>query len=390
MHHNKLSRPASIPLIGGRNLLAAFSIFIAATGLLLLWAVAVRLYYRVRGPPPKLLRHKCSDGWRLGVHYRAAAARRFAEPVLLCHGLAANHFNFDFEPPFSLAHALAERGFECFSVDWRGSGASRRPPDRFPWANYTVDDHMEKDAPALLELALRETGASQAFWVGHSLGALIGLGAAQSQGALGVRGIVAVGAPAFFNYHRAIQRAVRFGVSLAWPYRLRHELLSAALAPFLGRAVLPFSDVIVYPRHIPPQVQKKLYAHLITSVGRGVLAQFNDWIVHDAFRSADLKIDYREGLRRVRQPLLFIAGSRDRLAPPVAVRAAFELAAASDKTLKIFGRQHGDAQEYGHGDLLFGECAPSEVFPFIATWLASRATPLAARDSAGDLHAGAP
>jgi pimeloyl-ACP methyl ester carboxylesterase len=361
---------------GWGNLLGLLGILAAATVLCALWTGGVRLYYRLRGPRPKLLRQRCSDGWELGVHYRSAARRQFAEPVLLCHGLAANHLNFDFEPPFSLAHALAERGFDCFSVDWRGSGASRRSPGRLRWANYSVDDHIHKDTPALLELALKKTGATQAFWIGHSLGGLIGLGAAQGEGAGQLRGLVTVGAPVFFNYDRMIRQAVRFGLAAAWPFRFRHELLSAALAPFLGRLVLPFSDVIVYPRHIPPEVQRKLYAHLITSVGRGVLAQFHGWIVDNAFRSLDLQVDYREGLKCIRQPLLFIAGSRDRLAPPVAVRGAFELAPSLDKTLKIFGREHGYTQEYGHGDLIFGECAPKEVFPFIADWLACRGTPL--------------
>ncbi len=361
---------------GWANLVALLGILAVATLLVVLWALAVRLYYRVRGPRPMVLRQRCSDGWELGVHYRSAARRRFAEPVLLCHGLAANHLNFDFEPPFSLAHALAEQGFDCFSVDWRGSGASRRSPGRFPWANYSVDDHIAKDAPALVELALKRSGATQAFWVGHSLGALIGLGAAQGGCAEQLRGLVAIGAPAFFKYDRAIKRAVRFGLVFAWPYRFRQELLSAALAPFLGRFVIPFSDVVVYPRHIPPPIQRKLYARLITSVGRGVLSQVHEWIIHNAFCSVDLRLDYREGIKRIGQPVLFLAGSRDRLAPPAVMRSAFELAPSSDKTLKIFGREHGDSQEYGHGDLIFGERAPREVFPFIADWLASRATPV--------------
>src|SRR5215471_16390461 len=132
------------------NLLRALGILAISGALLLLWSRGVRFYYRLRRPPPKLLRQRCSDGWKLGVHYRPAARRCFAEPVLLCHGVAANYLNFDFDPPFSLAHVLAERGFDCFSVDWRGSGASRRSPGRLPWASYSVDDHIRKDAPGVL------------------------------------------------------------------------------------------------------------------------------------------------------------------------------------------------------------------------------------------------
>ncbi len=359
------------------NLVALLGFFAAAAGLFALWVLVVRRYYRVRGAPPVLLKARCSDGWKIGVFYRAAARRRFREPVLLCHGLAANHFNFDFEPPFSLAHALSDWGFDCFSIDLRGARASRQSAWRLP-RNYCVDDHIRFDAPALLDLALGETGAAQAFWLGHSLGGLIGLAAAEGERAGQLRGLVSLGAPLFFNYDRPLKRAVRFGLAAAWPYRFRQELFSIALAPFLGHVVLPFSDVIVYPRHIPARVQRKLYAQLITSVSRGVLAQLWDWIEQNSFRSFNRQVDYREGMRGLGQPTLMIGGSRDRLAPPSSVQWAFELVGGADKTLKIFGREYGDSHEYGHGDLIFGERAPREVFPLIADWLASRATPLRA------------
>ncbi|HYR55712.1 MAG TPA: alpha/beta fold hydrolase [Myxococcaceae bacterium] len=358
------------------NLVALLGFFAAVAALLVLWALVVRRVYRVRGGRPTILRQRCSDGWEIGAHYRPAVHRRFAEPVVLSHGLAANHYNFDFEPPFSLAHLLSDRGFDCLSVDWRGAGVSRRSPGLWPWAQYSVDDHIRLDAPALLELALKKTGATRALWVGHSLGGLIGLAVAQGELAKQLRGLVVIGAPIYFNYDRWLKATARIALSAAWPYRLRHELLSTTLAPFLGRVVLPFSDVIAFPRHIPAAVQKKLYAHLITSVGRGVLAQVYDWIEHNAFRSLDRMVDYRNGIKDLTAPMLLIAGSRDRLAPPANLQWALELARASDKRLRIFGREHGDRQEYGHGDLIFGEQAPREVLPFIADWLSSHATPL--------------
>jgi len=111
------------------------------TGLLLLLAfgaylVAVRTFYRLRSPRPELEWVRTPDGTRLAVHHRRPEVRRFVEPVLLCHGLAANHVNFDFDPPHSLAHVFAAAGFEVFSVDWRGAGASRT---RRPWQRFLFD-----------------------------------------------------------------------------------------------------------------------------------------------------------------------------------------------------------------------------------------------------------
>jgi pimeloyl-ACP methyl ester carboxylesterase len=104
------------------------------------------------------------------------------------------------------------------------------------------------------------------------------------------------------------------------------------------------------------------------------MLQFHDWTTHDAFRSLDRSVDYREGIRRLDLPLLVMAGSQDRLAPPAAAKAQLELAASKDKTLVVFGKENGDREDYGHGDLVFGRGAPEEVYPYILRWLEGRAT----------------
>jgi pimeloyl-ACP methyl ester carboxylesterase len=350
------------------------------------WLWVVWRWYRLRPPRPRLIRVQAADGWSLAIYHRPAARRRFEEPVLLCHGLSANHKNLDFEPPYSLAAHLAEAGFECFSIDLRGTGASTLPPGLRGWSRYTVDDHIRFDAAALVEEALARTGARRAFWVGHSMGGLIGYAAAQ--GALGDRlaGVVSLGSPAFFRYRPWMVLVLRLGHLAGWPLGIRQSIVSVGLAPFLGHLTLPLSDVILNPLHVPPPLQRKVFAQVVSSIGRGVLGQFADWVRNDAFRSVDGRVDYREGLRKLRVPLLAIAGSEDRLAPPDVVREAFLLAGSEDKSLMIFGREFGSAMEYGHGDLVFGTGAPTEVYPTLTEWLGERGNPVdgsAARDGAG-------
>jgi pimeloyl-ACP methyl ester carboxylesterase len=360
---------------------AALALLALAVGNVL-WVLAVRRYYRLRGPAPQLLRARCADGWELAVYARRAAVRRYAEPVLLCHGLAANRFTFDFEPPYSVAHALNEAGFDCFSVEWRGTAGSRRPPPGRRATDFSVDDHILQDGPALLALALKETGARQAFWLGHSLGGLVGYGVAQGPERERLRGLLPLGAPVFFQYRPFLQSLVGLGVRAAWPYRLRQEWTSAGLAPFLGYVALPLSDLMVNPRHIPPRVQRQVYANMMSSMSRRVLLQFHDWIRHDTFRSFDGRVDWRAGIAGLQVPLLVMGGSADKLAPPESLRAQYALAGSlsglEDKTLHIFGRDRGDRMDYGHGDLMFGEGAPLEVYPLIRAWLEAHATPLEA------------
>ncbi|HEX8439984.1 alpha/beta fold hydrolase, partial [Archangium sp.] len=120
-------------------------------GVNVLWVLGVRWWYRLRTTPPERLKVRCQDGWELTVHERRAPHRRFEEPVLLCHGLAANRCTFDFEPPYSLAHYLTEAGFDCFSVEWRGISYSERPPQGRRWPDVTVDELISQDGPAIIE-----------------------------------------------------------------------------------------------------------------------------------------------------------------------------------------------------------------------------------------------
>lgn len=355
------------------------------TGVLLVLAVgaylvAVRTFYRLRSPRPELEWVQTPDGTRLAVHRRRPEVRRFLEPVLLCHGLAANHVNFDFDPPHSLAHVFAAAGFEVFSVDWRGAGASRA---RRPWQRFLfdADDLIAEDGPALLAHALERTGAPRAFWVGHSLGALVGYGVLGGPHGGRIQGICALGAPVFFRYSGWVVRLSRLALGLAWPLAFRQRWLSIALAPFLGRVPLPLTEVLINPKAIPPRVLRKMYCNLVSSMGYRLLRQLDDWSSNDAFRSRDGRVDYRERLRRVTTPALVMGGSQDALATPQAVLGQAQLLASDDKTVMLFGRENGDTLEYGHGDLLFGENAPLEVYPRILRWVSDRASPVPSADS---------
>jgi homoserine acetyltransferase len=113
---------------------------------------------------------------------------------------------------------------------------------------------------------------------------------------------------------------------------------------------------------------------MMSSMSRKVLLQFQDWIEHDAFRSFDRATDWRAGIAHLQLPMLVMGGSADRLATADNIEAQFALATAPDRTLHIFGKDHGDKMDYGHGDLVFGLGAPQEVYPIIREWLEKHAT----------------
>jgi pimeloyl-ACP methyl ester carboxylesterase len=358
------------------GLLTALGIATGSAFVAVAYLRLVRRVYRLTGNRPEKRVARTKDGWEIAVHRRAPAVRRFRQPVLLCHGLATNHLNFDFAEPYSLAHAFADAGFEVYSLDWRGAGDSR-PPRELGRFDFDADDLILQDSPAVLDLVLRETEAEELFWVGHSLGGLVGYAVLGGPEGGRLRGLCAIGAPVYFHYPRWLAVLMRACTLLAWPIAFRQRLLSLACAPFVGHLSLPLSDVLVNPKAIAPKVLRSIYANLIDSMGYRLLRQLDDWTRNDRFCSRDAATDYRARLSAIQRPVLVLGGTRDGLAPPAAIKAQAALLGSADKTVMLFGRENGDQLEYGHGDLLFGRGAPSEVYPRIVSWVAERASRLA-------------
>src|SRR5689334_240377 len=116
--------------------------------------------------PDELYRVPTDDGASIALgRYHPRVARRFAEPVILCHGLGANRFNLDFDERYSVARYLANRGFETWVLELRGRGLAG------PMVEATFDDQAEHDVRAAIR-TVRSTGAERVCWLGHSKGGL--------------------------------------------------------------------------------------------------------------------------------------------------------------------------------------------------------------------------
>src|SRR5687767_13821635 len=88
--------------------LVAGAVVALAIGGTVAWLRLVAWRYRLADARPQRSYATCKDGWQLAIHHRPAPVRRFREPVLLCPGLAASHYYFDFDRPYSVATFLAE------------------------------------------------------------------------------------------------------------------------------------------------------------------------------------------------------------------------------------------------------------------------------------------
>jgi pimeloyl-ACP methyl ester carboxylesterase len=339
------------------------------------WA---HVLFPLAGERAERLTVTCADGWELAVWHRPARAKRYAEPVILCHGLANNHRIFEFQPPLSLAVALSDAGFDTYAVDLRGCGASGRPP-RGRRAQASFDDHVLLDVPAVVQLARARSGGAKALWLGHSMGGLIGLAAADEAMQAQLQGLVTLGSPVFLSLDTRTRVAMRLGLFFGFPRRIHLNVLARLGVPFAGLAPASMMAGMISAANVDPAVRRRALAHMVAPIWHGVLTQFHDWARNDAFRSRDGSVDYRQRIAAMHVPLLTVGGSADRLAPLDVVQRAHALAGSSDKTLLVDGP---DGYPYGHGDLLLGREAPLHMYAKIIAWLEKHASSVAASSAA--------
>ncbi len=345
---------------------------LAALLTLVFFAVAHVLFwswiYRVPPQQDELRFGRTQDGWEVALARRKPRAAPRLPPVLLCHGLAANRANLDFGiDRYSVSLFLANAGFDCFALDLRGHGATRRARKDAP-RRWTFDTYLQQDIPAALDEIRAATGQEQVLWVGHSQGALLGLAAAVAAPSR-LAGVVAMAPPTHFAAQNELRRLLRYSFLATG----RHRWLVRGASPLAGYLHPSFAQFALNTRNVDPRISRQLMANVVEDIAPGVLAQFLKWARTDVFVSEDGKVDYRGGLASARAPALFIAGAQDLLAPPAAVEAGFALW-GGEKELWVAGRSAGLGADYGHSDLIFGRNAQEEIFPRVRDWLLKRSS----------------
>jgi pimeloyl-ACP methyl ester carboxylesterase len=326
-------------------------------------------YFFVPRFPDEIQFGTTSDGWRIAVlRYRPDKPSPHP-PALLVHGIAANRYNLDLTDETSLAKHLQGRGFDVFVVELRGRGVSLRPKLfsglRYDWS---FDDYAERDLPCAADIVMRATGATALHLVGFSTGALAAYAwLSDPHRSVEVASLVSIGGAASFKrlgkvLSGRLIRSFRF---------LRHRWILRVLAPISGYWHPSPLQIIHNPENLDGGIQRRIMVNMIANFSRNELLQYSDWILNDAFRSIDQRRDYRAELSRITVPSLFLAGPRDALCSPDAVKDTHDAIGATDKRFVLCSRAQGMRVNYGHFDLVVGREAKEELFPIVSDWLAS-------------------
>jgi pimeloyl-ACP methyl ester carboxylesterase len=286
-------------------------------------------------------------------------------PVLIVHGIGANHRNLDLAGDRSLARLLTTAGRDVWLVTLRSALATRQSLIRF-------EAMVKYDVPTAARAVRERTGSAVIDYVGFSMGgmllyAALGRTVPESE----VRRAAFVGSPGRIELPLAPLRFLRFLPRWLIP-RLRVRVMSRLIA-FAAEWVpqTPLHHIVYNPRNMPRGVAAMALVNMIEDLPGPLLADFAAWAFADGeLRGAEGRL--LDGLRRVEVPVTFFAGAADGLASPSSVRAAFEAWGAdvpefTGKQLRVVGVAHGSSADYGHGDLAIGVEVGREVFtPLVA------------------------
>lgn len=338
---------------------------------------------------------EAGDGFPLAVeHFRSKAqAPGMSLPIVLCHGFGGNRFNFDLDETHSLARHLADEGFDVWIVELRGHGRSRPGPSprrRRMAKGWNMDDHIEKDVPAMLEAITRLSTRPRVIWVGHSLGGMVAycLLSRYPEYARFFAGLVTIGSPAHVERPKGLPLAPAILLMKmlkrrgAIPVRLIARIMCSSTGRRFGftRLWRHWAN----PENVVQAVVAGTVRHGLENFSPGILHQWLFSMGHKGLVSCD-GFDYFLNLGRVEVPILFITGTADQIAPIPTILTAFERIRSGDKSVRAFGRNgfelkqnslpepRHDSVDYGHEDLLLGEASRSEVFPYITDWLRAHA-----------------
>jgi polyhydroxyalkanoate synthase len=289
-------------------------------------------------------------------------------PVLLVHGLGANHRNNDLHPDYSLARYLESKGRDVWLLTLRSgqptSGAARRAV-RF-------EAMVQHDLPVAIAAVRERAGSESIDYLGFSMGGMLMYAAlGRSVPEAWLRRVVLCGSPGSIGVARPLRKLVR--LLPRWlvpgaPLRLVSRLVAFASEWFRT----PFHGFAANDANVPPGLTRLALVNLVEDIPASLQADFAGFSAVGEARVGGVAT--LAGLARVSVPALFVAGSADNLAPVRSVKRAFDAwsaeQASTPKRFLAFGRSYGHEADYGHGDLAFGAHVASEIFPTIEEFLA--------------------
>lgn len=340
---------------------------------------------------------KTSDGWTLTAHrYKPGMKPDAARlPVVLAHGLTYSAGFWDLEPSVSFARWLSQRGWDVWAVDWRGCGASQKwvfrledaPEALFggalrratggklnptshatldpKYANWTLDDHIDRDLPAFMRLVGKSTGAPRVHWVGHSMGGIIPLCHLSKYPNPGIDRLATVGSQLTMAKGGTVPPFVE-QMLVAREQQLTGGLQPAELA---ARTQESLQNLFFNLNHVSRSVYQALGSDRTDVPSIGLMKQYGVLAREGELWNAGRTASYARAAKNIQVPILMSCGQVDAFAPPPTQKFLYDNVGSTDKTAVVYGRARGFSADSGHDDALVGLTSMQEIYPVIERWL---------------------
>lgn len=310
--------------------------------------------------PDNVVEVRTDDGWVLPLrHYPGEG-----EPVLLVHGMAANHTNWDYRPEVSPVDELLERGYDVWVPSLRGDPDTRAPDAADHPERISFDDHAIRDIPAVLDAVRVATGEEQVLWVGHSMGGMLLYTTLVTQPE-SIRAGVAIASPATFQHPIGNHKAMR---SLGWMAGGKRGRLPMRGLARTFSGFRPFVRQLGNPDLLDKRIMKGMAQHTLNNLPRATAYQARTWLKEGELCLSD-GTPWLAAAPSVDVPLLVLGAPDDHIAGEQDVAHACTL--FPDCEYVLLSEANGFAGDYGHVDPVVGTTAHTDVYPLVFDFLAT-------------------
>ena len=260
--------------------------------------------------------------------YRYADFSGRYPPVILTHGTFSNALICR-----NLAEFLNRAGFDCWIYEWAGHGLSEYGqlyPDAEGFALH--------DVPFVIHTVLAKTNSRTCSWVAHSGGGFLPL--------------------IYMARHPLLQEQIQaiaglgsqtIGAGRTWTGKLITRVLPM-IHTLLGKVPGPLSG-------LGPEDEAS-----------GFLTQWAQWNRTGRWVGAD-GFDYEKAMGKILIPAFFIAGAKDKIAPPEGCMALVNPLGSIEKSFVMCSKENGYQEDYTHPRLIASQNAKKEIWLVILEFI---------------------
>lgn len=317
---------------------------------------------------------KTEDSWKLALYNYQPKQKNKLYPIVLCHGLASNHLFWDLQSEISLPKYLTAYGYDIWSVDIRSCGNSIYVGDgKRSKKNFSFDEMIEGDVPAIINYVLKQTGQEKLIWIGHSMGGMIissyiaRFPDIQNK----LESIVLIGSPLDFNYFKEsiFARLGFLQILKKSDFYITSKMITEWFSPLGVRINTKLRNMQINAYNMDSKSLLYYVYNAMEDLPTRLISQFLQNIKQGNWSTVNNAFSYQSHLSNIKIPTLLLVGGQDGLAPLSAARIVYDSANTQNKQMIVLSKETDFSADYGHGDLIMGKESKKEVFPLLLEWL---------------------